>query len=603
MLQDFLETLNGHTRVDVPQLSFSTQFSAFGVTKAEKLGLEGMHLCYNRFPAMLAEDFLIFNVDGDDSQKSRENHPLDIQEEGNSGFEGKIAFLDTDILCYHIKAVASNITATLNLPATDPAYPRKLQFDQDSRLLTIETQRPRSDMRDPDPEHPFTICIMVPKSFDEIKGSFKDTDSAVRLELAAANGVTGEETFVVGIGEGPTAAEIKDRMLKLSKTNSEASSKASLTWLKNSLRDFTFDGIQQHLKLHYAKAAYQILCNTLAPRGQIKHNAIVPCRGTYCAHYLWDACFTNLGVAQFNQQLAEESLRILCETQEQDGKIPHFVCATWNRPGETQPPLIAWSAWRLYEQFGNKQFIEDIYVSLCRYADWWFANRDDDKDGLVEYQHRLESGWDDSPRFEKGRIAAIDLNSYLNREIKLISKMADLLGKNEESAKWQKRASEHEEAIMNRMFDKDSCVFFDRLVKEDKLLKLLTPASFMPLWTGVSVPKETAQQMIVKYLINPKYFYGSVPFPVVAYCEPTYMPEKWWRGPTWPNIAYAMTEILRIHGFQDQYKEALNRLLNMMTAHDEMNELYSSNLGEPLGAPGLCWGDAVFMELARMASK
>jgi len=104
---------------------------------------------------------------------------------------------------------------------------------------------------------------------------------------------------------------------------------------------------------------------------------------------------------------------------------------------------------------------------------------------------------------------------------------------------------------------------------------------------------------VAKYLLNPRHFWGSRVFPVVAYSDRSYMPDKWWRGPVWPNIAWAMTEILRMHGFNEQYKEAVRRLLEMMASHSELNELYSSATGEPLGAEGLCWGDAVFMALVR----
>lgn len=125
----------------------------------------------------------------------------------------------------------------------------------------------------------------------------------------------------------------------------------------------------------------------------------------------------------------------------------------------------------------------------------------------------------------------------------------------------------------------------------------------MPLWTGTQMPPRAAQEMIARYLVSPKHFFGSRPFPVVAYSEPTYDSDRWWRGPVWPNIAWAMTEILRIHGFTNQYREAVRRLVDMMVAHDELNELYSSATGEPLGAPGLCWGDAIFMDLARASEE
>ena len=103
--------------------------------------------------------------------------------------------------------------------------------------------------------------------------------------------------------------------------------------------------------------------------------------------------------------------------------------------------------------------------------------------------------------------------------------------------------------------------------------------------------------MIIKYLINPRHFFGSRPFPCVAYSDRNYHPEKWWRGPVWPNIAWIMTEVLRIHGFERERKEAVRRLVEMIERGGVPNELYSSATGKPLGTDGLCWTCAVFMDL------
>lgn len=618
---EFLDTLKGKLHFDLTQLAFCTQFSWFGVVKNERLGIEQLHLFYNRNPRLLSPNFLTFYIDepagGSEWQKKRTNQPLYVEEEGDQGFSGKMAFLEPDILCYSAKlqprSTATQVHATIHLPATDPRLERCAVFDTLTRRLTIETRAPRTDARDPDPDHPLTICIIIPEAFNEIgatadgvevpyigSGAEITTSGALVFNLTADKKglVSGEQTFVVGIGEGPTADKIAERVSRIHGAGSESAIAASRAWLAKSLDQFSFSGVPKNLRVHFAKAIYQILSNTKTPRGQISHHANFPSRGTYCCHFLWDSCFVNLGVVQFNERLAEDFLVALCETQEPDGKIPHFVCVTWNRPGASQPPLIAWSAWMLYEQFGNKEFLRDVYEPLCRMVEWWFEKRDDDYDGLIEYLDGLESGWDDSPRFDKGRIAGIDLNAYLNREMRLLAKMAPVLGRDHEAIEWEKRAAEHAKRMYERLFDPEDGVFYDRLVVEDQLHKVLTPASFIPLWTEIKLPAGLAREMIAKYLINPKHFFGARPFPVVAYSDQNYQPEKWWRGPVWPNIAWVMTEILRLHGFEKEYWEAKRRLLDMMTANEELSELYSSSTGKPLGATALGWTCAVFMKLA-----
>lgn len=611
--EDFCSVLSERLRFDVPQLSFCTHYSWFGITPGERPGIGTTHLFYNRFPGILSPQLLSLQTESPVAKRSfpvrRLMKPLAVEEQDGGGLQGTLAFLESDIVCYHARVepgpTTSGIRAVFFLPATDPAFARSTWLDTGRGVLVVETRVPRTDSRDPDPDHPLTVCLRFPEGFEVVGKSIPEvTSESVSVELYAPKAGAGVKSydFAVGIGEGPSAAVIADRVASLADLSEDASRSASESWLESALGEFSFDGIPEQLRLHYAKAAYQIICNTKAPRGRIRHLACYPSRGTYNAHYLWDACFTNLGVEQFNIGLAKDFLRVLCDNQEADGKIPQFVCATWNRPNESQPPLIAWSAWRLYERDSDAGFLNEIYAPVCRMVEWWFANRDPDADGLAQWNHRLESGWDDSPRFEQGPIAGVDLNSYLNREMRLLSEMARVLGKGDEANMWRERTRKHAGAMLHRLFDREDGLFYDRLVEKDRLHKVLTPASFTPLWTGVDVPSSTACSMIGRYLLRPNHFYGSRPFPTVAYSDPRHDSEKWWRGPVWPNIAWAMLQILKEHGYHKQYREAGERLLAMMAEHDELNELYSAATGKPLGAPGLCWGDAVFMALAREIS-
>ena len=597
---------------DTATLALCTHYSWIGVSKGSKLGVENLHLYYNRHVGLLSPQLLTFEVDGQGESATRSDLPLAIEETDGRGFIGKICFADADIVCYHAtldSKLPSSVDATVFLPETNPRLARTVTYRAKSRRLTIAGRTPRTDGRDPDLDHPITLSLMIPKAFTlnsvEVDGkpvARKDfsvaTDGSVRLVFAAqAAGFVKEQTFIMGVGEGPTAGRITNRMARITQIDSKRSYASSRRWLGKALDEFTFEGVAENCRLHYAKAAYQLISNTKAPRGRIKRLAAFPNRATYSSHYLWDACFTNLGVSQFSPKRAEGFLRVICENQEADGKIPQFICATWNRPNESQPPLIAWSAWRLYEAFGNEKLLKSIYKPLCRMADWWFANRDEDGDGVMEYLGPLESGWDNSPRFDKGRIAAVDLNAYLNREMRILARMAPIAGKPGDSAKWERRANEHADRVYARLMDTKEGVFYDRLVDEDCLVKILTPASFTPM------PEGEAHRMITKYLIAPEHFFGAHPFPTVAYSDKVYEAQNWWRGPIWPNIAWKMTEVLRDYGFQKEHAEAVKRLVEMMIAGDDLAELYNSSTGATMGAEALCWTASVFMELAREYSK
>ena len=609
MTQRFLDTLQGTLHFDSPDLDLCPHYSWFGVSKREKLGIENVRLYYSRASPLLASEFLTFEVShGSDvsvKTKTRVDLPLEIQEQGEYGFTGVTAFADRDIVCYHARldpdAGATGVTATIRIAATRPPFTRRVTYDPSARLLTLRTRLPRVDVRDPAPDHPFAVCMILPEAFDPPTSPIAaDTDEAVRITFSAgADALAAEHTFIVGIGEGQTAKEIEARVRHAATITSKDSRAASHRWLAKSLDELTFEGVPKNLRLHYAKAIYQILSNTKAPRGRLKHPANYPARSVYATQFLQDACFASIAVAQFNQELAEGYLLNTCENQEPDGKMPQFVCATWNRPGASQPPLLGWAAWRLYEQFGNKKLVSAMYGPLGRMVDWWFKNRDENNNGVVEYNDPLESGWDDSPRFDKGRIEAVELNAYLNREMRILAKMAKVLGKPKDVAEWKLRSAEHAQRVTAALFDPESGAYYARLVEQKSLHKILTPASFTPLWAGLPIPEKTAKSMIERYLLDPNRFFGQYPFPSVAYNEPTYKPDSWWRGPVWMNIAWMMVQTLDAYGYEKEAEEATSRLLDMMTRSDELYELYSSADGRPKGCPGYGWTSAVFMDLAK----
>lgn len=609
-LDRFLALLDGQVPCDVREAALSTHGSWVGLVKTARLGFESVYRFYGRKPGLLSRALLTFDVDDGASAArpaaSQKPGPLWVEETDAHGLRGLAAFCAMDILCYHLviddPGRLRSIRATFHLPPTKPLLPRQVRWDAALRQVTIETRVPRTDKRDPEPDHPLTLVLRLPAGIDVDGNAIsRPTDSAVTLSFDVPLRAD-EHTFIVGIGEGEESDRISARMATLPTPGSRDSRQASRAWLRKGLAGFNFDGVPEDLRRHYAMAACQLLGNTKAPRGRLRHRSAFPSRGTYCSHYLWDACLSTMGVAQFNEPLAWEYLLNLCENREPDGKIPQFICSSWNRPGDSQPPLIAWAAWRLHERSARPELLRQVYEPLCGMVNWWFDARDADGDGLVEYLGRLEAGWDNSPRFEKGRIAGADLNAYLNREMLILSRMADVLGHPAQAREWTARRDTHAERIRRRLFDEQECLFFDRIVETDALHRLKTPACFMPLATGVPVDPARATRMIERHLLNEREFFGPCPFPVVAYDEPSYTSNDWWRGPVWMNIAWLMTEVLRLHGFEQARREAVRRLMAMLTRDLQMAELYDSRTGEPQGCRGYGWTCSVFMEMLRGSS-
>jgi len=65
----------------------------------------------------------------------------------------------------------------------------------------------------------------------------------------------------------------------------------------------------------------------------------------------------------------------------------------WNERN-TKPPLASWAVWEIYQQTKDKKFIEEFFPKLEQYHQWWYRNRDHDRNGLIEYgatKHHLHN--------------------------------------------------------------------------------------------------------------------------------------------------------------------------------------------------------------------
>ena len=99
------------------------------------------------------------------------------------------------------------------------------------------------------------------------------------------------------------------------------------------------------------------------------------------------------------------------------------------------------------------------------------------------------------------------------------------------------------------------------------------------------------------------YLFGDIPFPSVAYNEPTYDAAHWWRGPTWMSEAWLMLETLQKFGYQKEYAEAADRLFRMLLADGGMHELFNSRTGEGMGYEQQGWTCATYLALLKQRSE
>jgi hypothetical protein len=374
-----------------------------------------------------------------------------------------------------------------------------------------------------------------------------------------------------------------------------------------------FDSVPPVLEAYqrqYYYAWWIMRVGLLSTRYYTTREVMTPSKSYYIGAWQWDSFFHALAYRHIDPRLAQDQLRILLDHQREDGMIPDAIhdegtITHLDFPVEadvTKPPLIAWAAWKLYEFDHDREFLDEIYGPVVKWNNWWLEGNDSDGNGLCEYQHPFSSGLDDSPLWDDGMpVQAPDLNTYLCLQQEALSRIAAALGDQADAALWAQRADDMAQRLINQAWDEKAGVFWASC--NGKRVDVLTPFNLFPLITG-RMPERILKRL-VGHLTDPDEFWSPYPIPSVALNDPKFDPLQMWRGPTWANINYLMTEGLLRCGYTDLAHELRRRTLELLAGQSDIYEYYNPLTGEnpPKAAPIFGWSAAIFIDLAIQATR
>lgn len=302
----------------------------------------------------------------------------------------------------------------------------------------------------------------------------------------------------------------------------------------------------------YAKCISVMKTQLYSPEGKIKRIWSTPDRLPHRNMWLWDSVFHAIGHRHIDTEIAESLILALFDVQRDDGFIPHMA-----KPNEisdiTQPPVIAWGAYLVYQQSGNKEFLKTIFRNNKAFLIWCSKNRRKSDSQLYswhtnpELNNRCdESGMDNSPRFDtESDLFAIDLSCYMANETRYMKIIADELGDKENSEffyQWNKKIKSD---INNTLWCEDDGFYYDFDIQNDCFHKVHSVASFLPLFAGVC--NKAQCERLVSHLENPDEFGTEFPIPSISVKDKSFGSDMW-RGPVWINCNYMISKGLAEYG-------------------------------------------------------
>ena len=362
------------------------------------------------------------------------------------------------------------------------------------------------------------------------------------------------------------------------------------------------------------KAVVTLIANWKTARGDLFHDGVVPSHGVgyFMGFWGWDSWKHAVALARFAPELAKDQVRTMFDYQTPEGMIIDCIYsdASENNGRNSKPPLASWAVHAIFEATSDTGFVKEMYPKLLSYYQWWFKNRDHDRNGVCEFGScdgtleaaAWESGMDNAIRFDHARMVqnndhawsmdqeSVDLNYFLAYEYQLLEKMAGLINQRFEEENYFRTINDY-------FFVSKPGFYFDKRLDGTFVEEEGTEAC-IPLWTQIATEEQAAS--CVKLFTDTAKFATYIPFPTIAADNPKFMPAGYWRGPIWLDQVYFGISGIRKYGYKqeaDMFTEQVFSRLDGLMTDMPIHENYDTHNGKTLKAPHFSWSAAHLLML------
>ncbi len=277
-----------------------------------------------------------------------------------------------------------------------------------------------------------------------------------------------------------------------------------------------------------------------------------------------------------NPRVAEGSFLNFIKEQENNGNYPGHLYPIDIKERGFYHADFGTTIIEIFRIHPDVSFLERVYPSLVRYAEYFDRERDREHSHLYDVIDQWETGQEFMPRYtsvdekadiykeNKGiRLKGIDATYYQYGIRKALSFIAEKTGKAKEAKIWKEEAEKIKDAILKEMWDPKEEMFFDINPKTGKRTGVKAAVCFYPYMSDII--NKRYLKGIRRHLLNKKEFWTPFPVPSTSIDESQANPfGEWkqkrmncpWNGRVWPmtnshiaealaNVAYSFDETLR----------------------------------------------------------
>ena len=360
-----------------------------------------------------------------------------------------------------------------------------------------------------------------------------------------------------------------------------------------------FTGISERYRSADFRAAYVDWTSTVGARGNFKRDAMLMSKNWMIAVWSWDHCFNAMALAGAHPDLAWDQFCIPFDNQHKSGLLPDTCMHDDIAFGFTKPPIHGWTLDFMMRRmkFTGEQ-LAWIYPRLSSWTDYWHTYADWDKDGVCQYSHGNDCGWDNCSGYLVGApVEGPDLSAYLGIQMHTLASLAFRLGKPGEAESWERKAGNQLDNLVSHSWTGERFKIPQSSThKEQPDCDSLY--AFLPLILGSRLPADIFRKLADGLKQNGRFLTANG-LATESVSSAKYIPDGYWLGPIWAPPMFMIIMGLADGGETAFAVELAKRFCDMMSK-EGFAENFDAVSGKSLRDPAYTWTSSVFMLLVRM---
>ena len=254
------------------------------------------------------------------------------------------------------------------------------------------------------------------------------------------------------------------------------------------------------------EAAWNLWAFLLNPSGFIKHTEIMMAASSIASS--WQMSH-NAAALRDDLPLALDLLTNMLDNAAPSGQLPDMVDDGRCHAQAIHPPTQGWSLLWIMQKHdlakeAPRETLERMYAGFSKWVDWFFLARDDDQDGLPQYDNGDEIGFDDCSPFEfRTTLETPDLPAFLVLLCDALSRLAEMLGMPEAAGGWTRRGDQLTQLMLERMWNGERFVALTNHTHE--VVATDSVVFYLPLVLGRRLPQAVIDKMTADLTVEGDY--------------------------------------------------------------------------------------------------